>query len=91
MAIGVVIATTTAAIFLISRGFVALQEPGTRKEVWIGFGLVVLALASGSSPIWMGSESWLAGAAALIAIACCWLIPPQHGTDIRSEVAKNPA
>lgn len=91
MAIGVVIATTTAAIFLISRGFVALQEPGNRKEAWFGFALVLLALASGSSPIWMGPESWLAGATALIAIACCWLIPPAHGTDVRSETAKSPA
>lgn len=91
LAIGVVIATTTAAIFLISRGFVVLQEPGDRRELATGLALVALAFAFGSSPIWLGPESWFAGAAALFAIAGCWLIPPRHVVEMRQEPVKNPA
>jgi len=91
IAIGVVIATTTAAIFLISRGFVTLQEPEDRKEVAIGLGLVALAFAFGSSPIWLGPESWYAGAAGLVAIAACWLIPARHAPDMRQDAVKSPA
>ena len=91
MAIGVVVATTTAAIFLISRGFVALQEPGDRKELLTGLGLVLLAFGFGSSPIWLGSESWVAGAAALFAIAGCWLVPARQGAELRNAPVNTPA
>lgn len=60
----VVILTTTAAIMIVSRGFILLQE-GRLKNGVIGSAVVIAAFAIGSSPIWMGSESLMAAGLAV--------------------------
>ena len=74
LSISIVIVTTMAAIMLISRGFVALQDHA-RDKVALGLSLVVAAIAIGSSPMWLGSESWLAGFIAIVALVGCWTMP----------------
>jgi TRAP-type uncharacterized transport system fused permease subunit len=67
LSIAIVIATTMAAILVISRGFIMLQDL-ERDKLAGGLALVIGALAIGASPIWLGPESLIAGAIAVAAL-----------------------
>jgi TRAP transporter 4TM/12TM fusion protein len=86
LSIGIVILTTTAAIFVVSRGFINLQE-AERSGIAAGVVLLVAALAIGSSPIWLGAESLLTGSVAVAALIACKLLPANHSARLKAADA----
>jgi TRAP transporter 4TM/12TM fusion protein len=86
LSIAIVIATTMAAILVISRGFVALQENDPATKV-LGAALVIAAFGIGSSPVWLGSESLMAGTAAIAALIVCKALPAPQVGDGKTKTA----
>jgi hypothetical protein len=75
-----------AAILVISRGFVALQENDPATKV-LGAALVIAAFGIGSSPVWLGSESLMAGTAAIAALIVCKALPAPQVGDGKTKTA----
>ena len=80
----IVIATTMAAILVISRGFVMLQDL-ERDKLAGGLALVIGALAIGASPVWLGPESLLAGAIAVAALIIIKVLPAFRMRTVEAE------
>lgn len=86
LSISIVVLTTMAAILVISRGFVELQDL-ERDRLLLGAVLVAGALVIGASPVWLGPESWWAGGIAVAALVACKLAPPHRsGVGKMAEV-----
>ncbi len=84
LAIAIVIMTTMAAIMVISRGFVILQGL-ERDKLAGGLALVIGALAIGTSPVWLGPESLLAGAIAVAALIIIKVLPAFRMRTVEAE------
>jgi TRAP transporter 4TM/12TM fusion protein len=80
LSIAIVIATTLAAILLISRGFLALHG-GSAASMMIGIVVTLAAIALAAAPVWLGPESAAAGVVAVAVVAACkwWWRPDAHG------------
>jgi TRAP transporter 4TM/12TM fusion protein len=77
LSIVIVMATTLAAILLISRGLLALQTRDV-ATIALGAALTAAAIVIAASPVWLGHESLAAGAIALAALAVCkWWAGPK--------------
>jgi len=70
--IGLVIATTLAAIMLISRGLLMMRSRNLSTAV-LGGVITAAAVALAVSPAWLGPESMTAGIIAVATITACKL------------------
>jgi TRAP-type uncharacterized transport system fused permease subunit len=88
LSIAIVICTTMAAILLLSRAILKLQAHSL-GAVLFGLSLTGLAFVVGSSPIWLGSESLWAFAAAAVGAIIFALTP--SGGQVKRDPALNVA
>jgi TRAP transporter 4TM/12TM fusion protein len=79
LSISIVIATTLAAILLISRGLLSMHV-GNIAGMTIRIVLTLAAIAVATAPVWLGPESVTAGVIAVAVIAACkwWPKPESH-------------
>jgi TRAP transporter 4TM/12TM fusion protein len=79
LSIAIVIATTLAAILLVSRGLLLLRV-GNAVGMTIGIVFALVAVALVAAPVWLGPESVTAGVIAVAVVAACkwWPKPESH-------------
>jgi TRAP-type uncharacterized transport system fused permease subunit len=90
LSILIVIATTLAAILLISRGLLSMRV-GNFVGTVIRIALTLAAIAMAAAPVWLGPESVTAGAIALAAIAACKWWPVRAVSGSQTDSASSPS
>jgi TRAP-type uncharacterized transport system fused permease subunit len=84
LSIAIVIATTLAAIVLISRGLLALQA-GKVTTAALGGVITLAAVAMAVAPVWLGPESVTAGVIAVAVVAACKWWPRLEGRALEAR------